>query len=577
MAQNFYCTLTEIGEAKDAKAKALGLPFRFAEMGVGDGNGTVPVPDKKRTKLVNEVRRAPLNQVSLDPKNGNQVIVEQVIPENVGGWWIREQGLYDEDGDLVAIGNCPPTYKPQMSEGSGKTQVIRMVIVVTSAATVELKIDPSVVLATRSYLESYAAQKVHGHNPADVIPGGLVGQILRKKSNGSGDVEWADLTDGVKINVNTVEESITLAAGQIVVDLAKVTTNGVVVYIGGARLDKGLDYVINSQSRITLAKPYPNGTRMAVAQNETAGTVVNPLDSSKNLADVADVPTARKNLSAAPALTGVPMKWPTLDCPAWALVRDGSAYPRASYPALFDILAPLRAGAITQNANGAIVSGLSRTSDLWVGMPYEHATLPAGTTIKSIDSTNQVTLTNNATASTANAQGRFFLHGYGNGGGAATFGIMDDRGLFDRSLDQGSRAYEKSVIDAVLVAGSVNVTGLLSTRGLFVGQPVAGTGLQANTTIASISAAGITLSLPAASGGATALTVTGGQIGCEREDSLKSHSHNLQSNTSVGGGTGWYFQNGSGGFVGPSAGQVIAAGAAETRPRNRNYLPIIAY
>ena len=113
MAQNFYCTLTEIGEAKDAKAKALGVPFRFAEMGVGDGNGTVPVPDKKRTKLLNEVRRAPLNQVSLDPKNGNQVIVEQVIPENVGGWWIREQGLYDEDGDLVAIGNCPPTYKPR--------------------------------------------------------------------------------------------------------------------------------------------------------------------------------------------------------------------------------------------------------------------------------------------------------------------------------------------------------------------------------------------------------------------------------------------------------------------------------
>src|SRR4051812_41046178 len=108
MAQTFFCILTAIGEAKDANAKALGIPMRFTEMAVGDGNGVVPTPDRSRSKLYNQQRRAPLNQLSRDPINTNQVIAEQVIPENVGGWWMRELGLYDEDGDLVAYGNCPP-------------------------------------------------------------------------------------------------------------------------------------------------------------------------------------------------------------------------------------------------------------------------------------------------------------------------------------------------------------------------------------------------------------------------------------------------------------------------------------
>ncbi|MCI1015007.1 phage tail protein [Herbaspirillum sp. C7C2] len=576
MAQNFYCILTAVGEAKDANAKALGIPLRFTHMAVGDGAGVVPTPDRTRTKLIGQQYKALLNQLSRDPVNTNQVIAELVIPEKEGGWWMRELGLYDEDGDLIAYGNCPPTYKPQLAEGSGRTQVVRMVIIMTSAGNVELKIDPSVVLATRSYLESYAAQKAHTHSPADVIPGGLVGQVLRKKTNTNGDVEWVDLTAGVKINVNTVEESQILAAGQTVVDVTKVTTNGMVAHIGGARLDKDVDFTINTIGRFTLAKAWPKGTRITISQNETAGTVVNPLDASKNLQDVADPSTARKNIGAAAALTGVPLKWPTLDCPAWALVRDGSAYPRATYPSLFNILAPVRNGTITQNAGGAIVSGLSRTSDLWVGMPYEHDTVPVGTTVKSIDSANQVTLSANASATTANAAGRFFLHGYGNGGGATTFGLMDDRGLFERATD-GSRGYDQSVFSMTLTAGSKAVTGLGTTKGLYIGQSLAAPGVPAGATVESItSATSITLSLAATAGGAVNATFTGRQVGSEEGQSVESHNHTNGAAYWIFGGGGAVYDYASGGNV-SRASPLLAYGGAETRPKNRAYLPIIVY
>ncbi len=111
----FQAILTAIGEAKQANADALGIPWTFAQMGVGDANGTDPFPDRLQTKLINERRRAPLNQLKPDPKNAGIIIAEQVIPENVGGFWIREIGLYDTDGDLVAVANCAPTFKPLLN------------------------------------------------------------------------------------------------------------------------------------------------------------------------------------------------------------------------------------------------------------------------------------------------------------------------------------------------------------------------------------------------------------------------------------------------------------------------------
>ncbi|USW02678.1 phage tail protein [Pseudomonas pergaminensis] len=150
----FFAILTAVGEAKQANAAALGTPWTFAQMGVGDANGTDPIPSRTQTKLINERRRAPLNQVKVDPTNASVIIAEQIIPESIGGWWVRELALYDADGDMVAVANCAPTFKPLLAQGSGRTQVIRINLIVSSTANIELKIDPSVVLATREYVDT---------------------------------------------------------------------------------------------------------------------------------------------------------------------------------------------------------------------------------------------------------------------------------------------------------------------------------------------------------------------------------------------------------------------------------------
>ncbi|EMJ9398086.1 phage tail protein [Escherichia coli] len=158
MSTKFYTLLTDIGAAKLASAAALGVPLKITHMAVGDGGGVLPTPDSKQTALVNEKRRAALNMLYIDPQNSSQIIAEQVIPENEGGWWIREVGLFDESGALIAVGNCPESYKPQLAEGSGRTQTVRMVLITSSTDNITLKIDPAVVLATRKYVDDKALE-----------------------------------------------------------------------------------------------------------------------------------------------------------------------------------------------------------------------------------------------------------------------------------------------------------------------------------------------------------------------------------------------------------------------------------
>ncbi|MCJ1085110.1 phage tail protein [Escherichia coli] len=158
MSTKFYTLLTDIGAAKLASAAALGVPLKITHMAVGDGGGVLPTPDAKQTALVNEKRRAALNMLYIDPQNSSQIIAEQVIPENEGGWWIREVGLFDESGALIAVGNCPESYKPQLAEGSGRTQTVRMVLITSSTDNITLRIDPAVVLATRKYVDDKALE-----------------------------------------------------------------------------------------------------------------------------------------------------------------------------------------------------------------------------------------------------------------------------------------------------------------------------------------------------------------------------------------------------------------------------------
>jgi len=163
----FLAILTNVGMAKQANADALGIPWKITEMGVGDANGTDPIPSVTQTKLINEWRRRPLNQLKTDPADPRVLIAEQIIPADEGGKWIREIGLYDIDGDLVAVANCAPSFKPVLSQGSGRTQIVRMNFIVSSTGNITLKIDPSVVLASRDYVDQktsgvrdYVDQKV---------------------------------------------------------------------------------------------------------------------------------------------------------------------------------------------------------------------------------------------------------------------------------------------------------------------------------------------------------------------------------------------------------------------------------
>lgn len=157
MSAIYSAILTNAGQAKLANALALGVPLKITHMAVGDGNGQPVTPNAAQTALVRETRRATINTLFQDPTNQSQLVVEQIIPEDVGDWWIREAGIFSEDGTLIAIANTPDTYKPLLSSGAGRTQVIRIVLIVSETSAVELKIDPAVVLATRKYVDDLMA------------------------------------------------------------------------------------------------------------------------------------------------------------------------------------------------------------------------------------------------------------------------------------------------------------------------------------------------------------------------------------------------------------------------------------
>lgn len=164
---NFGAILTTAGAAKLANAIALGVPLKLTQMAVGDGNGQPVAPDPAMNAIPGEKRRAAINTLFADPLAASQLVAEQIIPEDVGGWWIRCVGLYDDSNTLIAIANVPDTYKPLLTSGAGRTQIIRMVLIVSDTNAVELKIDPAVVLATRQYVdEVMKAHKESRDHPA---------------------------------------------------------------------------------------------------------------------------------------------------------------------------------------------------------------------------------------------------------------------------------------------------------------------------------------------------------------------------------------------------------------------------
>ncbi|HBC9058458.1 TPA: phage tail protein [Escherichia coli] len=151
--RKFKTIITDTGAKKLAQAAAPdGNPVRLTHMAVGDGGGTLPTPDSKQTRLVHEVWRHTVNRVILDATHQNRIIAELVIPPETGGFWIREIGVFDEHGDLIAVGNTAESYKPTVAEGSGRAQTFRTILTVSSTATVALIVDNTMVMATVDYV-----------------------------------------------------------------------------------------------------------------------------------------------------------------------------------------------------------------------------------------------------------------------------------------------------------------------------------------------------------------------------------------------------------------------------------------
>ncbi|MGW8465809.1 phage tail-collar fiber domain-containing protein [Pseudomonas sp. CLCA07] len=350
----FFAILTAVGEAKHANAIAMGLDWMFTEMGLGDANGTDPIPDRLQTQLINEWRRAPLNQIRVDPANPNTVITEQIIPPEVGGEWIREIGLYDVDGDLVAVANCAPSYKPLLAQGTGKTQVVRMNFIVSSSANIVLKIDPAVVLATREYVDlaiSEALAKLDAKQSArvaatvaitlsnvqtiddvTVVVGDrvLVTAQTQAQDNGLYVVSaegWTRAADA--------DHSLEVTPG-LFIHVEQGTTNGNSLWqlVTDAPIDlgaTGLQFEMIAGGSGVSAGTYRSVT-VDVLGRVIAGTNPTTLDGygitdalavSENLADVEDVAEARDNLGLGTAATA-DVQTSLTDVTAGALMKVGA-------------------------------------------------------------------------------------------------------------------------------------------------------------------------------------------------------------------------------------------------------------
>ncbi|MBJ2093882.1 phage tail protein [Serratia ureilytica] len=149
----YYSIITNRGAELIANAIATGEKVNIAAMAVGDGQGELPTPSPEQTELLGEQYRALLNSLKIYPGGNNTIMAEIVIPAEVGGFWVREAALFTADGEMLAVGNVPETYKPELAEGSGRVQTIRMVLTVSSTEHIELLIDPSVVVATVQYVD----------------------------------------------------------------------------------------------------------------------------------------------------------------------------------------------------------------------------------------------------------------------------------------------------------------------------------------------------------------------------------------------------------------------------------------
>lgn len=389
MSAKFYTLLTDIGAAKLASAAALGAPLKITQMAVGDGGGVLPTPSAQQTALVAEKRRASLNMLYIDPQNSSQIIAEQVIPETEGGWWIREVGLFDETGALIAVGNCPESYKPQLAEGSGRTQTVRMVLITSSTDNITLKIDPAVVLATRKYVDDKVLElKVYVDDlmAKHIAANDPHTQYAQKASPTFTGTPKAPTAAAGNNTTQLATTAFVQAALIALINGAPATLDTLKEIAAAINNDPNFSSTINNALALKapLASPALTGTPTAPTAAQTvnnsqvattafvksaiaalvdsspgaldtlnelaaalgndpnfATTMTNALagkmEISKNGADIADVAEFLNNLGlgAGSALpVGVPVPWPLATAPAGWLKCNGAAFTASQYPKL---------------------------------------------------------------------------------------------------------------------------------------------------------------------------------------------------------------------------------------------------
>lgn len=342
MMAEFQTIHTNYGLEALASAEATGSVINLPEMAVGDGNGNPVTPNENQTQLVRERYRAAVNRVYQSDTDPTLFFAELVIPATVGGFVLREVGVFDDAGSLFVVGNLPETYKPEVNEENStfSDTVVRIGFQASNADTVQVIADPNVVIVTRAWIQNNV-------NAAMVIPGGTTGQVLTKQSNEDGDYVWA-APDVANITVDVLEERQTLAASQTVVTWTTVTTRGLAVYIDGVRVNKGVaadewkDDPASPETRIILGKSYPAGTSILGVQNNPAGAVPYPLIRDNNLSDVPNKAAARTALdvySKAEAEAIVPpgavMYFARNTAPPGWLKCNGAAISRTAYAKLF--------------------------------------------------------------------------------------------------------------------------------------------------------------------------------------------------------------------------------------------------
>ncbi|EPM0441530.1 tail fiber protein [Escherichia coli] len=361
MTVKYYAILTNQGAARLANATMLGSKLNLTRMAVGDANGVLPTPDPAQTKLINQKRIAPLNLLSVDPNNQSQIIAEQIIPESEGGFWIREIGLYDDKGVLIAVANCPETYKPQLQEGSGRTQTIRMILVVTNTEAITLKIDPSVVLATRKYVDDKISEHEQSrrHPDASLTAKGFV--QLSSATDSQSETEAAT-PKAVKIAYDlawgkyTAQDATTTRKG--IVQLSSATNSTSETLAATPKAVKAAYDLAAGKAPVSHTHPWSQITGVPAASLTAKGTVQLSSDINSTSETLAATPKAVKaayDLAAGKAPVSHTHPWSQITgVPAASLTEKGTVQLSNAINSTSEILAatPKAVKAAYDLANG---------------------------------------------------------------------------------------------------------------------------------------------------------------------------------------------------------------------------------